>query len=144
MLGDEPTPPDARAADARSTPPAADASASNTPADAASPPEPDASPGAPAGRKASDQVVLGRTGIKVSRLAMGSGTHGTGGTSAQTKLGIPTFSRLLVQSYQEQGLNFWETADAYGSHPHLKEAIRQVGRDKVVIMTMSHAARPRR
>src|SRR6185503_14756068 len=70
----------------------------------------------------------------------GSGTHGTGGTSAQTKLGIPTFSRLLVQSYNEQGLNFWETADAYGSHPHLKEAIRQVGRDKVVIMTKSHAS----
>ena len=39
----------------------------------------------------------------------------------------------------EQGLNFWETADGYGSHPHLKEAIRQVGRDKVVVLTKSKA-----
>jgi aryl-alcohol dehydrogenase-like predicted oxidoreductase len=90
-------------------------------------------------RLASDQVILGATGIKVSRLAMGSGTHGSGGTSEQTRLGIPGFSRLLLQSYHEQGLNFWETADGYGAHPHLKEAIRQVGRDKVVIMTKSKA-----
>jgi aryl-alcohol dehydrogenase-like predicted oxidoreductase len=84
-------------------------------------------------------VILGKTGIKVSRLAMGSGTHGSGGTSAQTRLGVPAFARLLVQSYHEQGLNFWETADGYGSHPHLKEAIQQVGRDKVVVATKSHA-----
>jgi len=138
MPGDEP-PPDARAADARTAPPPSDAGAA--PADAAAPPaEPDASPSTPARKTAGDQVVLGKTGIKVSRLAMGSGTHGTGGTSAQTQLGVAAFSRLLVQSYHEQGLNFWEAADAYGSHPHLKEAIRQVGRDKVVIMTKSHAA----
>lgn len=122
--GPTPPPPDARASAA--TPDAAAA------ADAA--PDP-----TPARKRASDQVVLGATGLKVSRLAMGSGTHGSGGTSAQTELGIPAFSRLLVQSYHEQGLNFWETADQYGAHPHLKEAISQVGRDKVVIVTKSHA-----
>lgn len=95
---------------------------------------------APGGKRlASDQVVLGATGIRVSRLAMGSGTHGSGGTSEQTRLGVQGFARLLVQSYHEQGLNFWETADGYGAHPHLKEAIRQVGRDKVVVMTKSKA-----
>ena len=90
-------------------------------------------------KTAADQVVLGATGIRVSRLAMGSGTHGSGGTSDQTRLGVDGFSRLLVQSYHEQGLTFWETADQYGAHPHLKEAIRQVGRDKVVILTKTHA-----
>jgi predicted aldo/keto reductase-like oxidoreductase len=69
---------------------------------------------------------------------MGSGTNGTGGTSQQTRLGMG-FSNLLVRSYNEQGLMFWETADAYGAHPYLKEAIRQVGRDKVVIATKTHA-----
>ena len=83
--------------------------------------------------------MLGATGIRVSRLAMGSGTHGSGGTSAQTRLGVEGFARLLVQSYHEQGITFWETADQYGAHPHLKEAIRQVGRDKVVILTKTHA-----
>jgi aryl-alcohol dehydrogenase-like predicted oxidoreductase len=91
-------------------------------------------------KAASDQVMLGKTGIRISRLAMGSGTHGTGGTSEQTRLGVQAFARLLVQSYHEQGLTFWETADAYGSHPHVGEAIRQVGRDKVVILTKSHAS----
>jgi len=135
--GSDPPPPDA----ARPATPPPDARA-NPPADAGAAPPADAAPEptpTPARKSASDQVVLGKTGIKVSRLAMGSGTHGSGGTSAQTQLGIPTFSRLLVQSYHEQGLNFWETADAYGAHPHLKEAISQVGRDKVVIVSKSHA-----
>jgi predicted aldo/keto reductase-like oxidoreductase len=52
---------------------------------------------------------------------------------------VNNFAKLLVQSYHEQGLNFWETADGYGSHPHLKEAIRQVGRDKLVVLTKSKA-----
>jgi 1-deoxyxylulose-5-phosphate synthase len=95
---------------------------------------------APSGRKrASDRVALGRTGLMVSRLAMGSGTHGSGGTSEQTRLGVQAYARLLVQSYHEQGMNFWETADGYGSHPHVGEAIRQVGRDKVVVLTKSKA-----
>ncbi len=102
--------------------------------------KPDAAPEVVArGKSASDQVMLGKTGIRVSRLALGSGTHGSGGTSEQTRLGVPAFSRFLVQSLAEQGLNFWETADGYGSHPHVKEAIRQVGRDKVVVLTKSKA-----
>ena len=118
--------------------PAADATPPGPPATPA--PDAQSAPPAPATRKtAADQVVLGATGIKVSRLAMGSGTHGSGGTSAQTRLGVDGFARLLVQSYHEQGLTFWETADEYGAHPHLKEAIRQVGRDKVVILTKTHA-----
>jgi aryl-alcohol dehydrogenase-like predicted oxidoreductase len=100
---------------------------------------PDAA-GSRAGKTAADRVVLGATGITVSRLAMGSGTHGSGGTSAQTELGVAAFARLLVQSYHEQGLTFWETADQYGSHPHFKEAIRQVGRDKLTILTKSQAS----
>jgi aryl-alcohol dehydrogenase-like predicted oxidoreductase len=138
--------PDARvfSRDARastSAPP--DAAGAPSPDAAGAPPGPQADAGAPdpgpVKKAASDQVILGATGIKVSRLAMGSGTHGSGGTSEQTRLGVNGFARLLVQSYHEQGLNFWETADGYGSHPHLKEAIRQVGRDKVVVLTKSKA-----
>lgn len=134
-------------ADARTS--TSDAAAVKAPADARLPPDVEAPPApepdaaapdtAPPHKSAGDQVVLGMTGIKVSRLAMGSGTHGSGGTSAQTELGIPALSRLLVQSYHEQGITFWETADQYGSHPHLKEAIRQVGRQNVVILTKTHA-----
>jgi aryl-alcohol dehydrogenase-like predicted oxidoreductase len=130
---------DASATDARSgmgTP--AD---TGTSADATASPQPDAgSPVAtPTNKSASDRVMLGATGIMVSRLAMGSGTHGSNGTSAQTELGVDAFARLLVESYHEKGITFWETADQYGSHPHLKEAIRQVGRQNLVILTKSAA-----
>jgi aryl-alcohol dehydrogenase-like predicted oxidoreductase len=108
-------------------------------AGAASAPDAPAASTTPPRKSASDQVVLGATGIKVSRLAMGSGTHGSGGTSSQTQLGVDAFARLLVRSYHEQGITFWETADGYGAHPHLKEGIRQVGRQNLVILTKTTA-----
>ena len=36
-------------------------------------------------------------------------------------------------------MTFWDSADQYGSHPHLKEALRNVQREKVAIMTKTHA-----
>jgi aryl-alcohol dehydrogenase-like predicted oxidoreductase len=89
------------------------------------------------GRDASDLVNLGSTGIKVSRLAMGSGTHGNNGSSDQTRLGA-AFPDLLVQSY-DRGLTFWETADQYGAHGQVRTALEQVGRQNVVVMTKTHA-----
>ena len=72
---------------------------------------------------ASDTVVLGKTGIKTSRLAMGTGTVGSGHHSNQTALGIDGLSRLLLHGY-DQGLRFFDSADAYGSHPHVAEALK--------------------
>jgi len=92
----------------------------------------------PMGKLATDQVLLGSTGIQISRLAMGSGTHGANGASDQTRLGLSTFADLLVQSY-DQGLTFWETADQYGAHVHLRTALPQVGRQNVVVLTKTHA-----
>jgi aryl-alcohol dehydrogenase-like predicted oxidoreductase len=94
--------------------------------------------GQPLGKQSSDQVMLGGTGIWVSRLAMGSGTHGYDGSSDQTRLGLEGFSALLVDSF-DRGITFWETADQYGAHAHLKRAIATVGRSNVVIMTKTHA-----
>jgi len=90
------------------------------------------------GKAATDQVVLGSTGIVISRLAMGSGTHGNNGASDQTRLGLSQFADLLVQSY-DQGITFWETADQYGAHAHLGAALSQVGRQNVVVLTKTHA-----
>jgi aryl-alcohol dehydrogenase-like predicted oxidoreductase len=95
------------------------------------------SAGAGAGlrKAASDQVMLGSTGIRVSRLAMGSGTKGSGRSSDQSKLGVEQFSSLLSYGYDQQGITFFETADAYGAHRHIGEAIRRVGRQNVVVLT---------
>jgi 1-deoxyxylulose-5-phosphate synthase len=88
---------------------------------------------------ASDIVTLGKTGIKVSRLAMGTGTNGYNHHSNQTKeLGIRGMADLLKAAY-DRGINFWDSADQYGSHPHMKEALKQIPREKVVILTKTHA-----
>jgi len=38
------------------------------------------------------------------------------------------------------GVAFWDLGDQYGSHPHAKLALRTVARDKVAIMTKTHAS----
>jgi 1-deoxyxylulose-5-phosphate synthase len=91
---------------------------------------------APLPRKfaASDTVTLGSTGITTSRLAMGTGTVGFGGHSNQTQLGIGGLANLLRNGY-DNGLRFFDTANGYGSHPHVAEALKYVDRSKVTVMT---------
>jgi aryl-alcohol dehydrogenase-like predicted oxidoreductase len=83
---------------------------------------------------ASDTVVLGKTGIKTSRLAMGTGTIGFGGHSNQSALGVKSLSELLLNGY-DHGLRFFDTADAYGTHSHVAEALKHVPRDRVTVLT---------
>jgi 1-deoxyxylulose-5-phosphate synthase len=90
---------------------------------------------------ATDRVTLGKTGITTSRLAMGTGTAGSGHHSNQTALGINGLRRLLLNGY-DQGLHFFDAADSYGSHPHVAEALKSVDRSKVTILTKSWARDP--
>ena len=90
---------------------------------------------------ASDTVVLGNTGIHTSRLAMGTGTNGTGHQSRQTALGVKGLSNLLLNGY-DNGLRFFDSADAYGSHPHVAEALKHIPRDKVTVLTKSWSRDP--
>jgi len=87
---------------------------------------------------AADSVVLGKTGIKTSRLAMGTGTVGVGHHSHQTALGIKGLSDLLLNGY-DKGLRFFDAADSYGSHPHVAEALKHIPRDKVTVLTKTWA-----
>jgi len=87
---------------------------------------------------ASDTVTLGGTGIKTSRLAMGTGTVGSGHHSHQTALGMQGLSDLRRNGY-DHGLRFFDAADSYGSHPHVAEALKHVQRDKVTVLTKSWA-----
>ena len=87
---------------------------------------------------ASDTVTLGSTGIQTSRLAMGTGTVGSGHHSHQTALGIEGLSDLLRNGY-DHGLRFFDSADSYGSHPHVAEALKHVPRDRVTVLTKSWA-----
>jgi aryl-alcohol dehydrogenase-like predicted oxidoreductase len=91
---------------------------------------------------ASDTVQLGKTGIHTSRLAMGTGTNGFGHTSRQSATGVKTLSALLLNGY-DNGLRFFDSADAYGSHPHVAEALKSVKRDQVTVLTKSWTRDPK-
>lgn len=90
---------------------------------------------------AADIVTLGKTGIETSRLAMGTGTVGSGHHSHQTALGLQGLSDLLRNGY-DHGLRFFDTADSYGSHAHVAEALKHVPRDKVTVLTKTWARDP--
>ncbi len=87
---------------------------------------------------AADTVALGKTGIQTSRLAMGTGTVGSGHHSHQTALGLKGLSDLLLNGY-DHGLRFFDSADSYGSHPHVAEALKHVPRDRVTVLTKTWA-----
>ena len=90
-------------------------------------------------KNATDRITLGPRKIQLSRLAMGTGTRGGGGSSNQTrKLGYNGVAELFRAAY-DQGVNFWDSADQYGSHTYLREALKTVPRDKVVILTKSNS-----
>ncbi len=91
---------------------------------------------------AHDEVVLGKTGIRTSRLAMGTGTMGGGRESNQTRLGTNPFVKLLADGYNESGLRFFDAADSYGTHPYVKEALKSVPRDKVTVLTKTDTRNP--
>ncbi|MCS7263793.1 MAG: aldo/keto reductase [Armatimonadetes bacterium] len=83
-------------------------------------------------------TTLGETGLVVPRLSIGTGTYGWGGSSAQTRLGFRECVRLLLMAY-EHGIAWFDSADQYGSHPHVREALKSLDREKVIITTKTTA-----
>lgn len=86
-----------------------------------------------------DTVTLGRVGLQVSRLGIGTGTNGWNHESDQTRQGFDECVDLIKFAY-DQGITFWDTADQYGSHPHIGEALKMIDRSSVVISTKTNAA----
>jgi aryl-alcohol dehydrogenase-like predicted oxidoreductase len=85
-----------------------------------------------------DKVTLGKTGIQVSLVGMGTGSIGSGQASNQTRLGIKGFGRV-VRHALDHGVCFFDVADQYGSHVYLREALKGVPRENYVIQTKTHA-----
>jgi aryl-alcohol dehydrogenase-like predicted oxidoreductase len=91
-------------------------------------------------KQATDRVKLGPMKVELSRLAMGTGTNGSGGSSNQTKkLGVTGLADMFRAGY-DNGVTFWDSADQYGSHPHLREALKKTPREKVTILSKTHAS----
>lgn len=88
-----------------------------------------------------DRVPLGKTGIITSLLGMGTGSVGSKHSSNQVKLGEARFKKLVRYAY-DKGITYFDTADQYGSHLYLREALRGLPRDRLFIQTKTHATTP--
>ena len=87
---------------------------------------------APQKRSASDWVMLGNSGVKVTRLALGTGTASG---RAQRELGQDQFTRLVRYGY-DRGIRFFETAESYRGMPEmLGIALKGLPRDSYRLMT---------
>jgi predicted aldo/keto reductase-like oxidoreductase len=91
---------------------------------------------AQAGRRGSratavDQVPLGKTGMKLSRLGFGCGTRGG---SVQRALGQDGFTRLVRYAY-DQGITYIDTAQSYRTHEMVREAVKGLPREKLFIQS---------
>ncbi len=79
-----------------------------------------------------EYLAYGKTGIEISRLCFGAG---------RIKDTCDTYeagSKLMLRVFDE-GITFWDTAEGYGTQPHLGEAVRQILRHEVVIQTKNGA-----
>jgi len=88
-----------------------------------------------------DVVTLGKTGIESSLMGMGTGTHGSGRSSNQLRLGAAEFIKLIRHGI-DRGIRYFDTADQYGSHVVLREALQGADREKLFIQTKTRALHP--
>ncbi|MBN1999269.1 aldo/keto reductase [candidate division KSB1 bacterium] len=87
-----------------------------------------------AASKPLDKVKLGKTGIEVSYLAMGTGTNGGKYHSNQIRMGLKPFISMARHAY-ESGITFFETAEMYGTQRYLGPALQEIPRKDIVLMT---------
>jgi aryl-alcohol dehydrogenase-like predicted oxidoreductase len=81
---------------------------------------------------ATDWVTLGKSGVKVTRLAFGTGTIGG---RVQRELGQDQFTKLVRYAY-DRGIRFFETAESYGEmHKMLGVALNGIPRDSYRLMS---------
>lgn len=87
---------------------------------------------APAGKRtAVDQMTLGKTGIKLSRLGIGTGSNNG---QEQTALGRDGFTKLIHYAY-DQGITYIDTAESYRTFEWISDAVKGLPREKLYIQS---------
>jgi len=82
-------------------------------------------------RTATDQVALGRTGLKISRLGFGAGSNGG---NVQRNLGQETFNKLIRYAH-ERGITYIDSAQNYKTFEWVGDAIKGLPREKVFLQS---------
>lgn len=85
-------------------------------------------------RSPTEQVTLGKTGIKASFVGIGTGMRGWMRQSNHTRMGKEAFIALIRHAY-DKGITFFDAADLYGTHPFLRDALKGIPREKIVIQS---------
>jgi predicted aldo/keto reductase-like oxidoreductase len=86
-------------------------------------------------KTATDQVTLGATGIKLSRLGMGTGSNNG---FVQVADGREAFNRLIKYAY-DQGITYFDTAETYQTFTWIAGAIKSLPREKLFIQSKIEA-----
>ncbi len=81
-------------------------------------------------RTATDIVTLGKSGMKVTRLAFGTGSNNG---HVQAELGQQEFTRLIHYAY-DRGIRFFETAESYATPAMLGVALKGIPRESYQLM----------
>ncbi len=87
--------------------------------------------GAPAKRTAVDQVTLGKTGLKLSRLGMGTGSNSG---QVQFELGREGFQSLVQYAY-DQGITWFDCSETYKTFEWMGPALKALPREKVFLQS---------
>lgn len=77
-------------------------------------------------------VTLGNSGLKTTLLGMGTGYSGYNRSSNITRAGRDSAIALIRYAY-ESGIRFFDCADAYGTHPHTMEALKDFPRESYTL-----------
>jgi predicted aldo/keto reductase-like oxidoreductase len=81
-----------------------------------------------------DKVMLGKTGLTVPRIALGTGSIGGNQQSNQTRLGRENFVKMAMHAW-DRGVRFFDIADSYGSHTYIRDVLKKVPREKTILLT---------
>lgn len=82
-------------------------------------------------RTAADQVALGKTGLRLSRLGMGTGSNSG---NVQRALGQQGFTDLVHYAY-DQGITYFDCAQSYRTFEWIGDAIKGLPRERLFIQS---------
>lgn len=81
-----------------------------------------------------ERVALGKTKLKFSRVVLGTGMRGGNRQSNHTRMGKEKFETLIRES-NDRGVDTFDLADLYGSHPYVIPALKGIQRDKFQVIS---------
>jgi aryl-alcohol dehydrogenase-like predicted oxidoreductase len=79
-------------------------------------------------------VSLGSTGIKMTRVGMGTGVRGGNRQCNLTRMGQENASKVIMECF-DQGVRWFDMADLYGTHPVVSNALKAIPRKELVMVS---------